>query len=120
MSFHEGATARIRIDGKTHEQSVDLNEGVLQGSNGGPLLFVVSFAAEIRQRLKELGINTIKYKVKVQGVWHERDTEGKFEWLGVIELMFADDAAVIAQSEEDMQAIAHVIEDVCVCCLVWS
>ena len=118
LNFLFGATARVKMNGTILEAVIQLKEGLLQGSNASPLLFIIFFAALWRViwgKLAEKGIKGLRYKVKIDGVWHERVVRGEtLDEVAILELMFADDAAVVASSEDEMQIIATTIEEVCI------
>ena len=106
MSFNNGATAKIKTDGAIIEgESIELNEGLLQGSNASPFLFILFFAAMwriIKAKLNEKGIS---YIVKIDGA--NGGQQGSF-----LEFMFADDVAIITETASGMQEVACVMEEV--------
>lgn len=114
-AFHVGAKARVRING-TFSDEFGLDKGLKQGSVFAPLLFNVFFGAivmEIRRRLRDrFGI---KLAFRLDGSMFDvsrlkRLT--KLKYVNIAELLFADDAELLAHSAEDLQRMIDVFVEV--------
>jgi hypothetical protein len=114
-AFHEGAVAQVRVEGELSDP-FDLKVGLKQGSIFSPLLFNIFFGCAvlaILARLEELGVPiNFVLRGEVFDIAQLRK-KAQVSTMLVVELMFADDCAVLANSVEDMQHIMDVFDEVC-------
>ena len=107
MAFHNGASAKMKLNGEIIKgENIPLNEGLIQGSNGAPLLFLLFFATLWMVIISKLKGKGIKYRVMLgEEICDEEE-------ITFFEFMFADDVALTADNEKDMQEIMLVVEEV--------
>ena len=115
-AFHEGAAAKVRVEGELSDP-FDLKVGLKQGSIFSPLLFNIFFGAAILAiliRLEKLGVPIVfSMRGEIFDLARLRRL-AEVDYRLIVELMFADDCAVLAESEKDMQSIMNVFDEVCV------
>ena len=111
-ALHDGAQARVRMDGELSD-AFALERGLKQGSIFAPLLFNLFFAAIIfafRDRCEALGV---KLRFRRDGNIFDLSKQLKamtlVEFFTIIELLFADDAELIAESEEELQRLVTIL-----------
>lgn len=104
--FHDGMKGRVNIGGELSE-SFPINNGVKQGCVLAPALFGLFFASVLEETKEGLS----------SGVYIQNRSDGallnlsrlraksKVRELLVTELQFADDCALVAHTEEDLQEI---------------
>ena len=112
-----GAVARVRVNGKFSEQFI-LERGLKQGSVISPLLFNIFFGAiiqEVMRRLKLKGVGGITLKFKIGGNifdLNELKRKADIQNIRITDLLFADDAEFIANSQEELQCMVDVFVEV--------
>lgn len=115
-SLHVGAKATARMDGIFSEE-FELKVGLKQGSILSPLLFNIYCGAIIRrilEKLEELENSGMSVRFRLMGSIFDVKQLRKKDALimKVIELMFADDCELVAESEEDLQQMLDIFDEV--------
>ena len=110
QSLHEGMKAEVHVNGNITPE-IEVRNGLRQGCTIAPTLFNLYFNLVVscwRERCQSCGVN-ILYKCggKLVG---ERTTRPST--LRVTELQFADDAAAVGTSREDIVRAAQVLDEV--------
>lgn len=107
----EGTKARVRVNGK-YGRLFQLLRGLKQGSVLSPCLYGVyggAMLGEVRRRLDGMGI---ALQIRVGGeVFGEKEL-AEYTDLVILELLFADDAEILANSAEELQMILNVFVEV--------
>ena len=112
-----GAVARVRVNGKFSEQFI-LERGLKQGSVISPLLFNIFFGAiiqEVMRRLKVMGVGGVLLKFKIGGNifdLNELKRKADIQNIRITDLLFADDAEFLADSQEELQCMVNVFVEV--------
>lgn len=113
-AIHVGSSARVRHEG-VFSNSFELCRGLKQGSVFAPILFNVFFGAiieAVHSRLEtEYGMQ-LKYRIG-SDIFSASSLRGKrlgSTKISVLELLFVDDAAFLADSEEEMQLIVRIVD----------
>ena len=113
-SFHDNMTSTVSFDGSTSD-SFDIRRGVKQGCVLAPTLFGIFFSVLL----------TSAFTANEEGVYlHTRSDGGLFklsrlkaktkrQTLLVRELLFADDAALVAHSAEQLQGFMNSLSAAC-------
>ena len=100
----EGAQAKVKING-VFSESFELGWGLKQGSIFSPLLFNLFFGAVIeafKKRIKVLNFG-VRIKFKLGGdILNIGKFDKRINEMTITELLYADDAELIAESEEDL------------------
>ena len=114
-AIHDGSTASVRYCGELLESFI-LNSGLKQGSVFAPFLFNVFFGAiilEIIKRLGHVGIQ-LRYR-KGDNIFEIGKMVNKtgFELIEIWAILFADDCAIVSESEEELQEILRTFVEVC-------
>jgi hypothetical protein len=114
-SIHEDVQASVRVNGELLEP-FQLENGLKQGSIFAPLLFNIFFGTiifEIDRRLEGKGIK-LQFRVGSK-VFNLAQLKAKtlVTHMTIWTCLFADDAAVFANSEEELQQIMRVFDTVC-------
>ena len=118
-AIHVGSMASVK-DGKALSEAFELLVGLKQGSVFAPILFNIFFGAiifAIRKRidLEKLGIKlACRFKTDPLNTDRKLLHENKVDYVAVLEFLFADDAVFNSVSEEGLQEIMSVVEEVCV------
>ena len=102
-AFHNGMHATVRVeDGES--TPFDISNGLRQGCVMAPLLFNLYFTAVLREALYNIG-DGITIRLKLDGnLFNIRRLKSRNTELQVIkELLYADDCALVAHNNEDMQ-----------------
>jgi hypothetical protein len=115
-SLHVGAKATARMDGIFSEEFL-LEVGLKQGSILSPLLFNIYCGAIIRrilEKLEELVKCGIFVRFRLQGSMFDVQQLKRRDALimKLIELMFADDCELVAESEGDLQRMLDIFDEV--------
>ena len=112
--FHEGMMARVQDNGDTSKDFAVTN-GVKQGCVLAPTLFSMVFSAMLHDALSnaDLGI-PIKYRTDGK-LFNQRRLQAitKVKETVVRDFLFADDCALNALTEEDMQATMDKFSNAC-------
>ncbi|XP_063531447.1 uncharacterized protein LOC134742328 [Cydia strobilella] len=105
-SFHDGMNASVIFDG---EKSVPfrVNRGVRQGCVLGPTLFNIFFSALLLTAFEECDVGVHLHTRKDGKLYNISLLKSKNKRLDVIarELLYADDAALVANSESELQEL---------------
>ena len=107
IDIHEGAMASVRFDGELLEPFL-LKSGLKQGSVFAPLLFNIFFGAiifEIDRRLGDIGIKLRFRKGDNILSLAKMNNKKGFSIISIWKILFADDCAVFAETEADLQTI---------------
>ena len=100
QSFYEGSTACVRV-GSDMSESFDVTVGLRQGCVMSPWLFNVYMDGVVRE-----------VKMRTLGRGLEMRTRNGQEW-EVSQLLFADDTALVAATEEELQRLVEEFGVVC-------
>lgn len=115
-SLHVGAKATARMDGEFSEE-FELRVGLKQGSIFAPLLFNIYCGAIIRSildKLEKLDRCGVSVRFRLEGsIFDIKQLKSKSSLImRLIELMFADDCELVAESEEDLQQMLDIFDEV--------
>ena len=113
--FHDGMMVSVQDNG-THSTSFSVSNGVKQGCVLAPTLFSMMFSAMLMDAYKDSSIGVdIRYRFDGGGLFkHSRlKAVSKVQSESAREFLFADDSAVNASSEEDMQASMDLFSNAC-------
>ena len=115
-SFHQGAMATVRVGGALADP-FELTVGLKQGSSLSPLLFNIFLGAimeEVQTQFaegdKELGV-PMKQGLK-SGFMEYANPAAAVPTHYVTEILFADDMAMLAMSNDDLQAMVTLLDSV--------
>ena len=110
QSLHEGIKAEVAVGGTTCPV-VEVNNGLRQGCTIAPSHFNLYFNLVMgawRSRCQSIGVDVLyKFGGKLVGQRTRRPLQTT-----VTELLFADDAVVVASGREDMERAAYVLDEV--------
>lgn len=113
-SFHEGASAAVRVDGSLAEPFT-LSVGLKQGSSLSPLLFNIFLGAIMEEVQQQFSARSHRLGVPMkQGVdsgfleYSDPTVEVATHYL--TEILFADDMAMLAMCHADLQAMVDVLD----------
>ena len=98
-SFYEGSKACVRVDNKESEM-FEVNVGLRQGCVMSPWLFNMYMDGVVKE---------VDARVMGRGV----DLEWEGQKWKINKLLYADDAVLMADSEENLQRMVNVFEGVC-------
>jgi endonuclease/exonuclease/phosphatase family metal-dependent hydrolase len=110
-----GSTAKVRINGKLSEE-FKLERGLKQGSVFSPLLFNLFFGAIVQEVCRRLNREGLRLKMRLNGnIFNLSQYDSIRNCIDVMltELLFADDAELVAESEIDLQRMVDVFAEVC-------
>ena len=102
MSFYDEGKACVRVGGQVSD-SFEVNVGLRQGCVMSPWmfnLFIDGVVREVNTRLIGMGVKMLE------------SGSGGMEWL-LDQLLFADDTAIVAESEEQLQRLVSEFGTVC-------
>ena len=100
QSFYDGSSACVRV-GSDLSESFEVNVGLRQGCVMSPWLFNVYMDGVVRE-----------VKMRTLGRGLEMSERGGREW-EVSQLLFADDTALVASTEERLQRLVDEFGVVC-------
>ena len=110
QSLHDGMQAEVTIDGYVTPE-IEVQNGLRQGCTIAPTLFNLYFNLVIeswRQRCQTFGVDVLyKCNGKLVGERTRRPST-----MTVTALLFADDAAAVSTTREDIERAAHVLDEV--------
>ena len=112
--FHDGMLARVQ-DGGEASAPFAVTNGVKQGCVLAPTLFSIMFSAMLSDAFREKDMG-IKIKYRMDGsVFNLRRLQAKTKVSedSINDLLFADDCALNATSEADMQDSADIFSEAC-------
>ena len=113
-SFHTNMKGVVQFDGSTSD-AFDITSGVKQGCVLAPTLFGIFFAVMLKQA----------FRTSTEGIYFHTRSDGglynlsrlkaktKIRKTVVRDLLFADDAAIVTHSEDDLQALMDKISSAC-------
>jgi exonuclease III len=111
-SLHDGMLSRVSVDGSLSD-AFKITNGVRQGCIAGPLLFNFFYAAMLDDVVRDLdfGVN-IRFRSsgKLFNLSRLRSSSKVLEAL-IQELLYADDCALEAHSQQEMQRIVDKFAD---------
>ena len=112
--FHDGMQARVQ-DGTSLSDAFDVTNGVKQGCVLAPTLFSMMFSAMFSDvyRNEDIGIH-IRYRTD-GGLFNLRRLQAKTKvcHATIRDLLFADDCALNAHTQDDMQRSVDLFADAC-------
>ena len=104
-SFHEGMMARVQDQGNTSEP-FPVTNGTKQGCVMAPFLFIIIFSAMLHDAFKNCN-KGVKIRFRCDGgIFNLQRLKAKTRvtFLLLLELLFADDCALMAYTQEDLQS----------------
>jgi len=115
-SMHDGSSARVR-EGGAFSEEFSLDMGLKQGRVFAPLLFNIFFGAiikAIRRGFSECQVDDIKLRVRMEDPLDPTPFQkrGISKPVSLSELLFADDSAFVAASEEGLQVMLSLADEV--------
>ena len=113
-SFHEGMMARV-LDERESSETFRVTNGVKQGCVLAPTLFSVVFSAMLKTAFQDdTDSMTIRYRTDGKLFNLRRlQARGKVKEERMRDILFADDCALNASSEDEMQRNMDKFESVC-------
>ena len=109
-SLHDGMKAGVKVDGATTPE-IEVINGLRQGCTIAPTLFNLYFnfvMEQWRKRSQPFGVEVLyKYGGKLVGERTRRPLKTT-----VTELQFADDAAIVGSSREEIERAARTLDEV--------
>lgn len=103
--FHDGMTGRVSVSGRLSD-GFNITKGVKQGDPAAPTLFTLFFTAVLKSMDQNLGDVYIKTRSDGRLFNLARlKASTKVRIKCILELLFADDAAMVSHSLEELQAI---------------
>lgn len=108
-SLHDGTTASVRIE-NTKTPPFQINTGVKQGCVLAPLLFILYMQAVMENVYeKNIGGITIRFREDFN-LFNRRNLKAttKTKEIEIIDLMFADDCALIARTPRQLQELLNI------------
>lgn len=114
--MHDGSRARVR-EGGVFSDEFSLEMGLKQGSVFAPLLFNIFFGAIIKAIRKSFSVNRvddIKLRVRMEDPLDPVPFQkrGMSKAVSLSELLFADDSAFLAASEEGLQVMLSLADEI--------
>ena len=112
--FHHNMTARVNVNGSLSE-AVSVDNGVKQGDITAPTLFSIYFAVMLEHAFKYCDIGVyIRFRTSGK-VFNLRRFNSKSKTFQIIvrELLYADDADLVAHTEEEMQKTMDKLSSAC-------
>ena len=105
-SFHDGMTARVSDNGTT-SYALPVTNGTKQGCVMAPLLFGIVFSAMLHNAFRDCDRGCLIRFRKEASIFNLRCLKAKTKVSTMMtrELLFADDCALIAYSQEDLQVM---------------
>ena len=113
--FHDGMMVSVRDNGEYSDEFAVTN-GVKQGCVLAPTLFSMMFSAMLIDAYKDTSYGVdVKYRFDGGGLFNQARLKAKtkVDCISVRDLLFADDCALNAKSEEDMQASMNLFSNAC-------
>ena len=113
--FHDGMMVSVRDNGEYSDEFAVTN-GVKQGCVLAPTLFSMMFSAMLIDAYKDTSYGVdLKYRFDGGGLFNQARLKAKtkVDCISVRDLLFADDCALNAKSEEDMQASMNLFSNAC-------
>ncbi len=123
-AFHDNMKAKINISGNFSNE-LDINEGLRQGCVMATILFNIFFGVIFHEMKRKIKLkNDSNVGIKIETKFHVNPANEKFREFfkngeGTIEewkafaMFFADDAAFVATSEEELQLITEIFDETC-------
>jgi len=113
QSFHEGARARVRLQGEyEYSESFALETGLKQGSVLSPTLFNIFLGAIVHEARKEYVDAKLGIPINANPFWDllgRRRTHHQ-QRKRLTEILFADDMELVAKSARDLKAMLSVFD----------
>lgn len=113
--FHDGMMARV-IDNGEMSEPFEVSNGVKQGCVLAPTLFSTMFSAMLSDAFSEVDNGGIQLRYRTDGkLFNPRRllAKTKTKVTSLRDFLFADDCALNASSEEDMQHNVNNFSDAC-------
>ena len=114
ISFHQDMKATVKFDGSTSE-SFGIKNGVKQGCVLAPTLFGIFFAVLLKHAFNETA-GDIFIRTRFDGQFFNLArlrSKTKTTEVLISELLFADDAAIVAHSGETLQSLINNLDRAC-------
>ena len=113
-SFHEGMKATVQFDGST-SNSFEINSGVKQGCVMAPTLFSIFFAVLLQHAFKESPGDVYLHWRSDGSLFNLARLRAKTKVKRTLirDLLFADDAALVAHSESTLQIMMEHLSQAC-------
>jgi hypothetical protein len=113
-SFHSGMKGTINFDGATSEE-FEIKSGVKQGCVLAPTLFGIYFSLLLKHAFRDQEGGIFIHSRSDGGLYNAQRLKAKTKIRRVLirELLFADDAAITAHSEEELQHLLSAFSNAC-------
>jgi len=114
QSFHDDMKARVFYDG-TLSEPFPIKSGVKQGCVLAPTLFGIFFSLLLRHAFRSSDEGVYIHTRSSGSLFNLARLKAKTKTRCVLirELLFADDAALAAHSEDDLQSMVHLFSTAC-------
>ena len=116
-SFHDGMQGIVQYDGD-YSEPFDIHSGVKQGCVLAPTLFGIFFALMLKHAFGS-ATEGIHLRTRSDGKLFNLSrlkAKTKIQWKLIRDMLFADDAAVVAHSQADLQALIGKFASACSAC----
>nr|XP_049705654.1 transposon TX1 uncharacterized 149 kDa protein [Helicoverpa armigera] len=113
-AFHDNMQGSVIFDGLTTE-AFSMNRGIRQGCVLAPTLFGIFFSAILIEAFKQCDIGIHLHTRKdgrLFNIQHLKSKNKRYDIL-VRELLYADDAALVAKSEQELQELVNRFDHAC-------
>ena len=114
VSFHCGMKGTVMFDGASSEE-FEIKSGVKQGCVLAPTLFGIYFSLLLRHAFRDQVGGVFIHSRSDGGLYNSQRLRAKTKIRQILirELLFADDAAVAAHSEEELQELLDAFSTAC-------
>ena len=113
-SFHDGMKASVVSNGDTSE-SFEVTNGTKQGCVMAPILFALFFSVMLKYAFSDISAG-VKFQFRTSGgIFNQQRFKAKtlLRWQIIRDLLFADDAALVATSLEEAQLLVDRFSAAC-------
>ena len=113
-SFHVGMKGFVQFDGMV-SSAFDITSGVKQGCVLAPTLFGIFFSVMLKQAFGQSSEGVYLHSRSSGGLFNLSRLKAKTKRIESLirELLFADDAAIVSHSEEELQSMMEKFSNAC-------